>query len=184
VYEIVKKFPKIDVIAHSRGVKIALCLYQIYKNFGKCVFIGQAGFGKIDDLFTKNVVEVKKNKISSKNEIAKRLEEGLNFGKIYGGAETLFKLKKAKEGCDIVDSLLRRVEDSPDFKEIAKYFDKEVVFIAGENDPFLIDIREALSIYKKATLIEIKKSGHFPMLENIQEFNSAINLLFKEDKWS
>jgi pimeloyl-ACP methyl ester carboxylesterase len=174
VLEIVKEFPQLHIIAHSRGVKVALCLSQHYKNFGKCVFVGQAGFGKKDDIFTKNVIEVKNLKLTSRTEIAKKLEDGLNFGKIYGGAETLFKLKKAKEGCDISDSLLRRVEDSPDFKEIAKYFDKTVVIIAGEKDPFLEDIKDAVNYYKQLKIIEVSKSGHFPMIENANEFNFVL----------
>lgn len=181
VFEIVKEFPQIHIIAHSRGVKVALCLYRHFNNFGKCVFIGQAGFGKKDDAFTKNVIEVKRLKLTSKAEIAKKLEEGLNFGKIYGGAETLTKLKKAKEGCDISDSLLRRVEDSPDFKEIAKYFEKDVVFIAGEKDPFLEDIKDAVKYYKNSKLFEIPKSGHFPMIENATEFILIIRTIFEEN---
>lgn len=179
VYEIVKKFPLINVIAHSRGVKIALCLYEYYKNFGKCVFVGQAGFGENDTRFTKNVIEIKKLKITSKTEIAKKLEEGLEFGKIYGGAETLLKLKKAKEGCDIVDSLLRRIEDSPDYKAIAKSFENEVNFVFGENDPFREDIKEAMKFYKRANIFEIPQSGHFPMIENSLVFNSIIKKILK-----
>lgn len=171
VFEIIKNFSSINVIAHSRGVKIALGLYENYKNFEKCIFVGQAGFGKKDDLFSRNVLEVKKIKVTSKNEISKILDRGLNFGKIYGGTETLQKLKKAKENCDIIDTLLRRVEDSPNYEEIAKYFDKEANFVVGENDPFYSDIKAALKIYKNAKIYKIPQSGHFPMIENSEKFN-------------
>lgn len=175
VFEIIKNFPSTYVIAHSRGVKIALGLYKHYKHFKKSIFVGQAGFGERDDLFSKNVLEVKKLKLTSKNEIAKILERNLNFGKIYGGTETLQKLKKAKDNCDIVDTLLRRVEDSPNYKEIAKNFHKEVNFVVGERDPFYSDIKDALKIYKNAKIYEIPQSGHFPMIENSEKFNLILN---------
>lgn len=171
VFEIVKDLPLLNVVAHSRGVKIALGLYQYYKNFRKCVFIGQAGFGNKDDQFTKNVIEVKNLELKSRSEIAKTLEKGLHLGKIYGGTKTLLKLKKAKENCDIVDTLLRRVEDCPDCKEIAKNFDPKVNFVVGKKDPFYSDIKEAIKIYKKAYIFEIPDSGHFPMIENPKKFN-------------
>jgi len=179
VYEIVKDFKMINVIGHSRGVKIALCLYEHYKNFGKIIFVGQAGFGKNDDRFTKNALEVKKLKLSTKTEIAKKLEQGLNFGKIYGGTETLLKLKKAKEGCDIADTLLRRVEDSPDYLKIAKEIENEVHFIIGANDPFYDDIKEATKIYKRPKIYEISECGHFPMIEKATQFNSIVKKILE-----
>lgn len=181
VKKIVEKYPSIYVVAHSRGVKVSLFLSTIYKGIKKSVFIGQAGFGKKDDIFKRNVEEVRKNfKILCKEELAKKLEEGLNFGKV-NGVDSLIKLKKAKEKSDIFDSLIRRLEEPIDYKEIAKEIDFKVHFVMGEKDPFLDDVYDAIKIYKKSNLHIIKNCGHFPMLENPYDFYSLLNKILMED---
>ncbi len=184
VFKIVKDYDELYVIAHSRGVKVSLRLTEIYKNIQKAVFVGQAGFGENDDIFKKNVEEIRKNRENlSKREFGRKLESGLNFGKVFGDVETLTKLKIAKENSDVIDAILRRDEDECNYKKLAEEADFEVNFIVGEKDPFLNDVKSALSVYKNANLFIINNSGHFPMIEKSEDFNKILKRIFMEEKW-
>jgi pimeloyl-ACP methyl ester carboxylesterase len=184
VFKIVKDYDELRLIAHSRGVKVSLRLSEIYQNIKKAVFVGQAGFGKNDDIFKKNVEEIRKNGENlSKKEFGRKLESGLNFGKVFGDVETLTKLKKAKENSDVIDAVLRREEDDCDFKKLAEEANFEVNFVIGEKDPFLDDVKDALSVYPNANLFIINNSGHFPMIEKSEDFKKIVKRIFMEEKW-
>lgn len=182
ILPLLKNIKELFIVAHSRGVKVALFLEEIFPNIKCFIFIGQAGFGDVDKKFTKNVLKIKKMKIDNKEEIVKILNEDINIGKIIGGISVIEKIKKAKEGNDLVDTILRRKEDTKDLAKIAKQIDRPVYLIAGEFDPFLKDLKSAINIYRRAKLIIVEKAGHFPMVENSKTFSKIILEILKGEK--
>lgn len=156
VSELVRDLPAIDVVAHSRGIKVLLVLSTFLKNVDTAMLVGGAGFGERDEAF-------------------RRDPSSFDFGKIEGGVEALQRLKRAMEGSAHLGAFMKAALPSADMRRLAAELSCRTVFVAGEHDPFLDDILEAMDCYKGSSLRIIVKAGHFPMIENPAGFNEILS---------
>jgi len=165
--EIIGGRRKVHVVAHSRGVKVFLALAGLLQGtVAKSVLIGSAGFWPVNERLDAEVQMVKNMAFEEGVEKAvERMPQIIKLGPVSGGVENVRKLKRARDGYKGLDLVQGEGSRKHDYREMYEILEIPVVFVAGEKERLLPDIREAAGWRKENKLHVIPGVGHFPMIE-------------------
>ncbi len=148
-------------------MKVFLLLAELMpESVGKSVLVGSAGFWPVNEKLDAEVQLVKT--MAQKEGVEKavgRMPEIVRLGPLSGGIESVRKLRKARSGYKGLDLMQEEAPKKRDYREIHEKLNMPLLFISGENDRLLPDIREASGWRKNCRLEVIPGAGHFPMIE-------------------
>lgn len=174
---------RFSVIAHSRGVKVFLLLADLMPDMvGKSVLVGSAGFWPVNEKLDAEVQLVKT--MAQKEGIEKavgRMPEIVRLGPLSGGIESVRKLRKARSGYKGLDLVQEKPPHKHDYRNVHEKLKMPLLFVSGENDRLLPDIREASGWRGNCKLAVIPGAGHFPMIEAPGVFARIVSEYLKRE---
>ena len=175
-----KSSEKMIFVVHSFGGRVILKMIDLFSDFKpqKIIFMGTPFFRTQTDKIKWTPLVIKYFHLIFSIPI-------LNYFKPYL-QKPLYKFIYSQDYLDLQKNKVMQETFKNTVKDdLAKYLhlikDQEVYLIWGENDEIIPPeiAKRAHSVLKNSQLHIIKNSGHFPFLENTEEFLKVFNKIIK-----